>query len=104
MVSLTSATVGLRDQPVELADDGGDLRLQRRLVGGGCGGGGCGGGTVRPVGQGLFDAAQSAFDAADGQAGFVEVEFHAQELAAREEARNRQIGRASCRERVCQYV
>src|SRR3546814_5051041 len=81
MVSLTSATVGLRDQPVELADDGGDLRLQRRLVGGGCGSGGCGGGTVRPVGQGLFDAAQSAFDAADGQAGFVErSEEHTSEL------------------------
>src|SRR3546814_15919548 len=102
MVSLTSATVGLRDQPVELTDDGGDLRLQRRLVGGGCGSGGCGGGAVRPVGQGLFDAAQSAFDAADGQAGFVEVEFHAQGLAEREEARNRlsAIGRESCRERV----
>src|SRR3546814_20929329 len=87
MVSLTSATVGLRDQPVELADDGGDLRLQRRLVGGGCGGGGCGGGTVRPVGQGLFDAAQSAFDAADGQAGFVQVEVPAQALAAGKAAR-----------------
>src|SRR3546814_17633644 len=87
MVSLTSATVGLRDQPVEFADDGGDLRLEGRLIGGG--GGDSRGGPVRPVGQGLFDAAQRAFDTADGQTGFVEIVFHAQALPARGEARNR---------------
>src|SRR3990167_9484448 len=37
---------------------------------------------VSAIGQRLFDAAQCAFDAADRQAGFVEVEFHAQGVAA----------------------
>ena len=85
MLSFTSPMLRLRYQPVEFADHGDDFGFQGRLIGDG----GFAGGTVRAFGQRFFDPAERAFDAADGEAGFVEIEFHVQGLAALAEGCNR---------------
>ena len=85
MFSRTSATIRLRNQSVQFTDNSVNFGFQGRLIA--CRLIGCA--AFGALGQALFDTAQRALDAADGEAGFVEIEFHATGVAAPGEGCNR---------------